>query len=373
MRRPLVSIALIAAAFAALAAQSSADTQALPMTVELTKSLGFRAKPGTDNAIPFVIASDHYLDVGSRLRLTSAVSAAGAPSALWSANAFCAAEFEGKTGYVRCDDTSAMKPVAATSTPAPATGSGVVDWPSKGSNGVRCGSFEACQKFCAKACDVPEDKSRTSCPRIGPGDGILPLANVKLLPAFKHISAMTKDRCEHKACSQTWAPCTTDADCGLRASPDVIAGLTKLDALLDKEYAGYEVDVGSCWRDGVNESKAQCYMIAAKGKDPAKGIWARPGASPHSNGKACDMYLRGKQRTFHATDKNKDNVCDGYGGDAIKSASAKMDEILAKAGAMRLDYEPWHYEWGGPKSCRCQGAECSQKFWPPQCDSDQCP
>ena len=41
-------------------------------------------------------------------------------------------------------------------------------------------------------------------------------------------------------------------------------------------------------------------------------------------------------------------------------------------GAVRLNYEGWHFEWGGAfTSCRCKGDDCNDKHWPTLCDGPQ--
>jgi hypothetical protein len=66
-----------------------------------------------------VLDKRNYLQPPSRLHITGAVSTGGT-GALWTANTFCFAEYDGKSGYVRCDDASAMKtlPLGAATAPS---------------------------------------------------------------------------------------------------------------------------------------------------------------------------------------------------------------------------------------------------------------
>jgi D-alanyl-D-alanine dipeptidase len=93
--------------------------------------------------------------------------------------------------------------------------------------------------------------------------------------------------------------------------------------------------------------------------------FAYPGATPHSAGNACDIVLLDSQ--------GKESFDAGIGKHSphssipAKQASILLDEALTNdtVGARRLNYELWHYEWGGTTSCRCKYPDCGNKFWPP--------
>ena len=77
-----------------------------------------------------------------------------------------------------------------------------------------------------------------------------------------------------------------------------------------------------------------------------------PGANPHSAGIGCDIVVRdaaGKEAT----------ACRGTKSDIKMQALSKalVDAITSdKVGAVRLNYEMWHFEWGGMLTgCRCKG------------------
>ena len=78
--------------------------------MELTKPLGFRVGPGL-SAAP-VLANRNYLQPPTRVKVVAVQGSFG------SAGAFCAVEYLGNKGYIRCDDTSALK-LAPASAPAP--------------------------------------------------------------------------------------------------------------------------------------------------------------------------------------------------------------------------------------------------------------
>jgi hypothetical protein len=226
-------------------------------------------------------------------------------------------------------------------------------WKSKNTFGVHCGSWEDCKAFCAEACDVDATTGRISCPRVPTeGAGLLP-ADSPLLEPIPKMKYVKSDSSRN------------------RATARVIEGLQKLDAWLEKspERAkfGTTVLVRSCWRDGTYDSKKECYFIM-KGKDP-KGLglsW--PGANAHSAGNACDIVLvdaKGREATACSADAESEL---GAGID-FRTASRLLDEALTNdtVGAKRLNYEAWHYEWGGPSKCRCKAPACANDYWPPRC------
>jgi hypothetical protein len=207
------------------------------------------------------------------------------------------------------------------------------------------------------------------------GEGLLDKGapSLKPVPAMKHVHTAA-DRCDKGVCDRMHTPCSTHADCFVRATQPVLDGLQKLDGILDtsSEYKGYSVEVTNCWRDGVNESKEECWDVM-KGVNPVtERMMAWPGANPHSSGHACDLYLHknGREVLHHGAHDKKRDVCENQ--EDARDASKVLDELLTNAGAERLIYEPWHFEWGGGGSCRCTAPACNRDFWPPHCTSDQC-
>jgi hypothetical protein len=165
-----------------------------------------------------------------------------------------------------------------------------------------------------------------------------------------------------------------------KATKEVIDGLKRLDAWLatskDREKYGYTIHVNNCWRDGVFDSQKECYFIM-KGQNPQDLKLAWPGATPHSSGKACDMVL--VDSAGHVA--TPDNACtaDAHTSSSIdfRTASRLLDEAVTNdsVGAQRLNYEAWHFEWGGQVKagdCRCKAPECAQKFFPPSCTPRGC-
>jgi len=358
-RRVIVGV-VAAAGIAALGAETEATAQgpapSFPFDAELAKPLGFRTKPGLD--APHVLPHpNNYLQPPARVKVVSATGA------LWSPGTFCSVEFQGKPGYLRCDDASLLKVVpAAASTPAaPATPAGAPQYKSKNAFGVSCGSsMEACTEFCKQACDILPSGG-AHCPRVPGGEGLLPESSPLLKDLPRDLKYVKVDR-------------------GDKGTTETIEGLRRLDAWLassaDRAKYNYTIHVSNCWRDGIVDSQKECYFIL-KGKDPRDLKLAMPGATPHSSGKACDVHL------IDSAGKNAvpSNACtaDAQTGSSIdfKTASRLLDEAMTndKVLAQRLNYEAWHYEWGGPvrdDDCRCKAPECQQKFWPPSCTPRGC-
>jgi hypothetical protein len=135
----------------------------------------------------------------------------------------------------------------------------------------------------------------------------------------------------------------------------------------DRAKYGYTVHVNNCWRSGTFDTQKECYFVM-KGQNPQSLGLAFPGATPHSGGKACDIVLvdsRGKEATAcsAASEKHLGASID------FRMASRLLDEAITNdiVGAKRLDYEAWHYEWGGPAASRCKAPDCANNHWPPLC------
>jgi len=342
-------------------ATAQAPKVALPFDAELVKPLGFRSGP-TLTATP-VFPQRNYLQPPTRVKLLTVTGSLGAPGA------FCKAESLGQQGYLRCDDMTAFKAAAvAPATPslaAPSGRAGEVPFTRRNRFGVSCRTFEQCKDYCKAACDIlPTGGSK--CDRIATtGDGLLPPSS----PLLKDLKATLPEKdMKH-----------VKIDGRERATDEVIAGLRKLDAWLaaspERAKHNYSVVISNCWRDGTEENKKECWFVN-KGIDPQKEkMLALPGANAHSSGKACDLYL------VDAAGKRAMDVCSGNErtGAAIdaKTASRLLDDALtnAQVGAVRLNYEPWHYEWGGTSggsTCRCKGPDCNASFWPPLCNPSGC-
>jgi signal transduction histidine kinase len=193
---------------------------------------------------------------------------------------------------------------------------------------------------------------------------------------------------------------------GKIATQGAAAGLQRLDAvLLDLRDASayknqpFTVAVGSCYRRAIGNSikplspagpdgnaEAVCghlflkmffedmpkrtekqdhVLKALTNGAPSAFMMAWPGYTPHAEGVACDLILR--------DEKGQDcfNAVAGVAGSpkcAIdqQTAVALLTHAVADAGGSRLDFEAWHFEWGGRSgkgSCRCAGAGCDS-IWP---------
>lgn len=243
-----------------------------------------------------------------------------------------------------------------------------------------CRDLEECKRFCCCACaefDSSDWHARGNCPHsptAGGGSGL----DLIELQSLTHVRV----------------------DSGARATEEVRRGLERLDRVLPyyqekyPELGNFNVHVHHCYRAAHDEVENICGWVFRKMhveqstrqpqsvKDEwtknAANIWglAWPGPTPHSRGVACDMVL---------VDQNGDD-CFGWAfvkktpkcSIARRKALAILDEIMtgpgpadgeaagAAVGAIRLDYEAWHYEWGSPySSCRCKNpTECAESGEP---------
>ena len=177
----------------------------------------------------------------------------------------------------------------------------------------------------------------------------------------------------------------------IRAAKVAIEGLKRLSEALkvseNRKKYGYTVRINSCWRSHVGDTDRECGFVIKgryvlennKGTEEQRKEWevnqdpnnvglAWPGRTPHSGGYACDLIL---------VDSNKEDCFDCRAG--VKGAptcskieqrlaSQMLDQELDAAGAVRLSYEAWHYEWdANPPKNRCKAGDCAAKFWPLPC------
>lgn len=269
---------------------------------------------------------------------------------------------------------------------------------SQGPSGVRfCTDMATCKAYCCWACDFHDEKvsrdkkgNRTSrydgsssCQR-SPQDGAGIIAPndrklVDLGAALKDIKVLT-------GYSGKYAT-TTAAD-----------ALQRLDAFLDtwpkRKETPFTVKVNNCYRRAIgnetrptaadgnaeevctrvfetmrNENKPEATPESNAADETAinRTVWGLswPGATPHSSGAACDLQLldeKGAACFSSTAGTTKDSPC------SIdqRLAVGLLNEAVAAVGGWRLDYEAWHFEWGGNTgqgSCRCQGSQCDA-VWP---------
>ena len=260
------------------------------------------------------------------------------------------------------------------------------------SSGKFCDSVESCKTFCCCACTTSLDGAwwserspydgRTTCPRSPTsGDGIMAPDSGDLHDLGTLLTA-------------TEVPWLSDYS-GKRATQAVADGLKALNdqlaALPDQAKKKLKVRVGSCYRRAVGNSltptagdgnaEAVCGMVykmlrvenSPRSDQATKDAWhehaanvwqmAWPGYTPHAGGIACDLVL---------VDGSGSDCFDVAAGDASgahcslgdRASSELMDKLVGATGGWRLDFEAWHYEWGGAHDCRCQGDGC-KRFYPP--------
>lgn len=248
-------------------------------------------------------------------------------------------------------------------------------------SGKFCTDVEACKKFCTCACDFDPSKWKpnvkndgsTTCPRApvsGPGMLASDSPDLLPLPPFDFITARSSER----------------------ATRTVIEGLQRLDARLaaspNRRKYNYTVRVVSCYRPHLEDTEPECgFVLKAMRvieKYPEKRAeWepklnpqnlglAWPGATPHSAGTACDLVL------VDAQGRDSFDWRAGVRGAPRSSidqrvASKMLDEEVTDStvGALRLNYEAWHFEWGGPTGGRCKDPECATRHYP-ACGKPNC-
>jgi hypothetical protein len=171
---------------------------------------------------------------------------------------------------------------------------------------------------------------------------------------------------------------------GIKAIQAAADGLVALGAALDampkRRELSFSARVGSCYRHHSTDSKDECgyvlkgnYMISKSTTPEKQAYWrekanplnlglAWPGRTPHSGGYACDVIL---------VDSAGADCFDWRAGvpDAKRcsidaaTAVALLNEAMTAAGALRLSYEAWHYEWG-PDASGCSHPDCAKHGWP---------
>ena len=367
-QKRIASVVLVLTAAAAVSSQSSAQPTSapkLPVEATLVKPLGFRTAPGLGDG--FVIPNRNYLQPPTRIKLVSA------NGPMWAPNTYCQAEFEGKKGWVRCDDASAMSVAAQapttvsqppSTTPGPARGE--IAYKGRYGYGVTCftkyaTALSECLDYCKQACDpLPANPTAEGawkgwdCRKLqSSADGILPSSSPNLKNVRRELSDVKDLQIEVGA--------------SVRATADVVAGLRRLDAWVKAsasadERAKYRVRVNNCWRDNADDSSKECGFVLRSIDPQTKGL-AWPGANPHSAGNACDIVVE-NVRTGNAMFGFK--VTPEQATPEVRAASRYLDKAVTAAGGRRLGYETWHYEWGGPAgNGRCTFPDCDS-YWPPK-------
>ncbi len=387
---PRIRIAVGSICFAfLLAASARAASPTFPTDVTLNEVLGFRTRTGL--SAPFVFPRNNYLGKGAKLQLLDSHPAFG------TAGAFCKAKAAGKVGYIRCDKPSAFTfangdgdgdsaaPAqgggdSASSAPAndaPAEAAPAAPPPRKAgkvSLGQYCSSVDTCKNFCQKYCKLNLNAWKSTCNLPKGMAGSIPKGSseLKKIPSMRFIKA----------------------DGGVQATDTIIDGLKRADAYIGSYSSwpsGATLQVHNCYRSDELDSTNECdYILKGwhikdkwSGKTPATkkdkdelatgnrlinpptylGLtW--PGATPHSAGIGCDIVVRVG---------NKD-VTSCKSTPAMQQYSKALVDVLtnAQVGGVRLNYENWHFEWGGALTgCRCKGADCNDHHWPTQCDGPQ--
>ncbi len=378
-RTCLVSLGLVLVGGVALVSPSEAQPGAvkLPADATLVKPLGFRTAPGLGDA--FVVPGRNYLPAATRVRLLSA------NGPMWAPNTYCQAEYADKTGWIRCDDASALSIQAASAQAQPApngptpTGGQCTNWLRQDTvKGLKfCTDVDSCRAFCQCDCSfnpsgwTSSDRTdtTTSCRAMPSGPGLLP----KTSPELKRIPSFS----------------TIRVDSDARATQPVIDGLARLDAAAAAApwKSKYKVFVKSCYRPNEDDLREDCSYVlkaahiikkyattppanaderkslawAQRAQDPRNLGRALPGANPHSAGVACDIQMldtRGNALFDWQVSASEATP-------TVREASRALDEAVTKAGGKRLTYETWHYEWGGMAQSRCTFPDCDN-FWPPK-------
>lgn len=258
-------------------------------------------------------------------------------------------------------------------------------------SGAYCHDLASCKTFCCRACtgfDSAQWNTDATCPDAPPPSGrMLRSDQVTAITALPNVLV---------AGSQ-------------RATADVIAGLTRLNAAIPAlrtkypQYGEFKAKVKNCWRDAETNTTKVCSLVIRKlhveqsttASAATKEQWARnanavwglvwPGPTPHSGGFACDIVVVDASGAecfgWAVPDVPADDGSNPACSIPQQTASAILDEAatgpaagpgIDAVGAVRLNFETWHYEWNSPiTSCRCSAANgdpCSA-YWPPKGDN----
>jgi hypothetical protein len=278
--------------------------------------------------------------------------------------------------------------------------------PTQRSSSQFCSGLSECEAWCCAACtfDVTKKTAEAydgsaacvNAPQGGPG--MIPPDSSDLVDLEKALRGS-----KLLVFSKDSTRGTQEVVKGLKALNDALA------AAPERKDHAFKLEVNNCYRRAIGDhlapfpkngdppdgnAEAVCGMTfwlmhrenggATKAQKKAweanaANVWGMtwPGATPHSGGFACDLVLRDEhgKRCFNST-----------AGPDTNSPTCAVDQqtavqILSHAagtkavGAVRLDYEAWHFEWGADRKdvgCRCKGAECDQ-FWPVTGNKSQCP
>jgi hypothetical protein len=387
-----IAIAVVTASTGEATAQPPAPS--FPFDAVLTKPLGFRTKPTLD--APHVLPKpDNYLDPTARIRVL------GATGPLWSAGTFCNVEYKGARGYLRCDADSGVKATTTAPAPtptvaptvAPTTSSKPSAPPPVMATRQFCNSESECKTFCSSTCtlDVKGWNKGTMNSTCKFSDDVIKRSggpaksDLRPLPAMTHVKGAgdveatqyvldaLKRLNDHIAANPPGWPSGHVAFVKSCYRPPLEEATRECDFILkgmhlQKKWANREPQ-----NEKEKAERAQNLALAANLLDPPGKLgltW--PGPSPHSNGVACDIVMA---KTGSGRSGDEVTTCGGTAGNTtMKAYSKALDEALTNptVGAVRLNYEMWHYEFGRyettGKSCRCVAPACNDKHWPPTCD-----
>lgn len=284
------------------------------------------------------------------------------------------------------DDDLILSPANAPQTVTTAKTAGACQKTSKKATQF-CDNEDDCYAFCSCACALDLENWSTSCDNIpskGPAEND-PKTTVAV-PAMSYVLKSGSPKAIQSVIDELKRLDTLMADAAERER--IWKAVNPTDAFID-----YKIMVNSCYRSTYADTKADCDIILKanqvvnNGKeDPKEAQWklwrnpnyaglAWPGASPHSVGFACDIVLatevevekkvKGKLVKKTVADKCFDcHAGDGKSDESCsidqKTASKILDQWLDKVGALRLDYEAWHYEWRDDvPASRCQAGSCT--------------
>ncbi|MBI3564094.1 MAG: hypothetical protein HY079_02725 [Elusimicrobia bacterium] len=256
-----------------------------------------------------------------------------------------------------------------------------------------CDGTASCERFCC--CSMAYDHSKWS--------GVYDWRTTNVKAPVDIRGTLKPDAAEltDLSASLSGARVLTDLR-GKRSTRAVADGLSRLDAALDADperaTLRYTVSVRNCYRRAIGNTleprapvpdanaEAVCgelftmmhfedlpvrteiqekVLAGLHSGAPHAFLMAWPGSTPHAAGDACDLVLKDArgQDCFDARAGTPDSP---HCSIDQRKAVAILSHAVARAGGARLDYEAWHFEWGGKTgagSCRCQGEACDP-IWP---------
>lgn len=256
-----------------------------------------------------------------------------------------------------------------------------------------CNGVDECERFCC--CSMAYDHSKWT--------GVYDWRTTNVKAPLDIPGTLRPDSGDLSDLGRTLASMRVLRDySGKRATRTVADGLRRLDEALDADperaELRYTVSVRNCYRRAIGNtveprapvpdanaeavcgelftmmhfedlpartSKQEQVLNALHSGSASAFLMAWPGATPHAAGDACDLVLQDSSGA-DCFDSRAGTDASPHCAIDQRRAVRLLTRAVARAGGARLDYEAWHFEWGGRTgagSCRCSGEACDS-IWP---------